>query len=213
MYLIDALPLVAACFALPQFLPQLGRIRRTNDIAGLTPAWPALTSLNNAAWIVYFVSVGYWSALVPNVVVVVTSGLLARAIVARRLGRAPLFPTVVLVGGWGAVLASAVAIGGASAVSVPLTIAFFVQAIPSLWAAYTTHRPTGISRGTWGFVLFEMSCWLGFGIGRGDAALTVLGTSGVTAAALMLARAHQTARMHTHDTHPARLRVDRTLAT
>ena len=48
------LPVLAAGFAIPQFIPQLVKLARTGDTAGLSPLWSALTSVNNAAWFVYF---------------------------------------------------------------------------------------------------------------------------------------------------------------
>jgi uncharacterized protein with PQ loop repeat len=47
-------PIVAAAFAIPQFLPQILKLRRTNDVAGVSWAWATLTCVNNAAWFVYF---------------------------------------------------------------------------------------------------------------------------------------------------------------
>src|SRR5215470_8685851 len=44
------LPLVAAVLAVPQFLPQLARLARTGETAGVSWSWAALTSINNAAW-------------------------------------------------------------------------------------------------------------------------------------------------------------------
>jgi hypothetical protein len=36
--LLDALPIAAAAFAIPQFLPQIRKLRRTGDTAGVS--WP-----------------------------------------------------------------------------------------------------------------------------------------------------------------------------
>jgi hypothetical protein len=47
-------PLVAAAFGVPQFLPQIRKLRTTRDTAGLSWSWAALTTLNNGAWFGYF---------------------------------------------------------------------------------------------------------------------------------------------------------------
>ena len=60
-----SLPLVAAVLAVPQFLPQLARVRRAGTTAGVSWSWAALTSVNNAAWLAYFALSGFWTALVP----------------------------------------------------------------------------------------------------------------------------------------------------
>jgi hypothetical protein len=52
--LLDALPFLSAAFAIPQFLPQIARLRRTGDAAGVSWPWAALTAVNNTAWLTYF---------------------------------------------------------------------------------------------------------------------------------------------------------------
>jgi hypothetical protein len=46
--LLDAAPIAAAAFAIPQFLPQLRKLRATDDTAGVSWPWATLTSVNNA---------------------------------------------------------------------------------------------------------------------------------------------------------------------
>jgi hypothetical protein len=75
-----------------------------------------------------------------------------------------------------------------------LTVAFAVQVAPSIWTAYRTERPTGISAGTWLLILGELCCWLTFGLYKSDPRLITLGLSGATASALMLARILATGR-------------------
>jgi hypothetical protein len=64
-----------------------------------------------------------------------------------------------------------------------------LQVAPSVWTAYRTDRPTGISPGTWRLIFAELLCWGVYGLHRSDPRLTVLGWTGVTASVLMLARA------------------------
>jgi hypothetical protein len=66
--------------------------------------------------------------------------------------------------------------------------------MPSLWTAYRTPRPTGISSGTWLLVLGELTCWLTFGLHTADPRLITLGTSGIIVSVLMLARIYRAAR-------------------
>ena len=85
------LPLVAAVLAVPQFLPQLARLRRTGETAGVSWSWAALTSINNAAWAGYFALSGFWTALVPAISATVLAGTLA-VMLARRGARRPAPP-------------------------------------------------------------------------------------------------------------------------
>lgn len=180
----DWLPVAAAAFAVPQFLPQLARVWGSGDAAGVSWSWAALTSTSNAGWIAYFALSGFWSALVPAISATVLAGVLAvllgRAGVARR--------SAAVVAGWTALLVVAWAGGGRIGLGTALTVSFVLQVAPSVWTAYRTVRPTGISRGTWLLILAELLCWGTYGVHRSDPRLAVLGWTGVAASLLMLAR-------------------------
>jgi hypothetical protein len=183
--LLDGVPFVATAFAVPQFLPQLAKLRATGDTAGVSWAWSALTSVNNAAWLAYFARSGYTTALVPSCSATVLAATLA--VTLTRHGGAAKRPAL-LIGGWATLLTVAATVGGVGALGVLLTGAFALQVSPSLWTAYRTDWPTGISRGTWALVLGELSCWTVFGVHRSDPRLIVLGITGIVASTLMLAR-------------------------
>jgi hypothetical protein len=186
---IDYAPIAAAAFAIPQFLPQLRKLRCTDDPAGVSWPWAALTSVNNAAWFAYFALSAYWTALVPSSSATLLAGALA-TMLARR-GRATA-RTAALVGAWAALLAAALAVADRTGLGTLLTAAFVLQVTPSIWTAYRTARPTGISQGTWLLILGELSCWATFGLHKSDPRLIVLGFTGVTASLLMLARIRRT---------------------
>jgi uncharacterized protein with PQ loop repeat len=187
--LLDYAPIAAAAFAIPQFLPQILKLRRTDDTAGISWPWATLTSVNNAAWFAYFALSAYWAALVPACSATLLAGALA-AMLARR-GRATARP-VVLVGAWAMLLAAAVAVAGRAGLGTLLTAAFVLQVTPSIWTAYRTARPTGISQGTWLLIFGELSCWATFGLHKSDPRLIVLGFTGMVASLLMLARIRRT---------------------
>jgi uncharacterized protein with PQ loop repeat len=183
--LVDYAPIAAAAFAIPQFLPQLRKLRATDDSAGVSWPWATLTSVNNAAWIGYFALSGYWAALVPASSAALLAGALA-TMLARR-GRARARPAA-LIGAWVALLGAVFILAGRAGVGTLLTAAFVIQVTPSIWTAYRTARPTGISRGTWLLILGELSCWTIFGVHKSDPRLTILGFTGVAASVLMLTR-------------------------
>jgi uncharacterized protein with PQ loop repeat len=191
--LLDYAPIAAAAFAIPQFLPQLRKLRASDDTAGVSWSWATLTSVNNAAWFLYFALASYWTALVPASSATLLAGTLA-AMLGRR-GQARARPAV-LVGGWVALLVAGSAVAGRTGLGTLLTAAFILQVSPSLWTAYRTAHPTGVSRGTWLLILGELSCWTIFGVHEPDPRLITLGVTGVTASALMLARIRPTRRTH-----------------
>jgi uncharacterized protein with PQ loop repeat len=189
---LDYAPLAATTLAIPQFLPQIVRLRATEDAAGLSWAWAVLTSLNNAAWIAYFALARYWSALVPAIAATLLAGLLA--LMLSRRGQAGVRSASVITG-WAALLAAAGVLSGRAGLGTLLTAAFAVQVAPSIWTAYRTAAPTGVSRATWLLILGELGCWLAYGVHESDPRLTVLGALGVTASLLMLARIRRVRRV------------------
>jgi uncharacterized protein with PQ loop repeat len=197
--LLDYTPIAATCFAVPQFLPQIRKLSATGDTTGLSWPWAALTTVNNAAWIAYFTLARYWTALIPSSSATLLAGALA-VMLARR-GRAGPRPAI-LIATWAAMLTTAYGLAGRTGLGPLLTVAFLVQVTPSIWTAYRTALPTGISAGTWLLILGELSCWLAFGWQNHDPRLITLGASGITASTLMLARIRRTRTSAARDSNP-----------
>ena len=188
---LDYAPVAATAFAVPQFLPQIRKLLATGDTAGVSWAWATLTCLNNAAWLAYFTLEHYWTALVPSCSATALSGTLAILLSIRRRPKAR---TAIPIAAWAAMLSAVGLILGRTGLGALLTAAFVIQVAPSIWTAYRTERPTGISAGTWLLILGELGCWLTFGLYKSDPRLIILGLSGATASALMLARILATGR-------------------
>jgi len=183
--LLDYAPIAAACCAVPQFLPQIRKLAATGDTSGLSWSWAALTAVNNAAWIAYFTLAVYPTALIPASSATLLAGTLAVMLTHR--GKARRRPAAVIAA-WAAMLAGAGGLAGRAGLGTLLTAAFTLQVTPSIWAAYRTTRPTGISAATWLLILGELACWLTFGLHKSDPRLIALGITGVAASLLMLTR-------------------------
>jgi hypothetical protein len=167
------------------------KLRATRDAAGLSWSWAALTTISNAAWIAYFALSRYWTALIPSCSVTLLAGTLTVMLAVRGYLKPR---SVVATGAWAATLAAVCGITGRVGLGTLLTAAFAVQVAPSLRTAYRTARPTGISAGTWLLILGELACFLVYGLYEPDPRLVALGSTGVVASALMLARIFWTAR-------------------
>jgi uncharacterized protein with PQ loop repeat len=184
-------PIAAAGFGVPQFVPQMLKLRATRDAAGLSWSWAALTAVSNAAWIAYFALSRYWTALIPSCSVTLLAGALTIMLAVRGYLKPR---SAVVLAAWAATLAAACGVAGRAGLGTLLTAAFVVQVAPSLWIAYRTARPTGISAGTWLLIFGELACFLVYGLYEPDPRLVALGSTGVLASALMLARIFWTAR-------------------
>jgi hypothetical protein len=184
-HVIALLPLGAGVFAVPQFVPQLVRVRRLGTSAGVSWTWAAMTCVNNAAWVVYFIQSHFYSAVVPAVAAVVFAGLLTGQL--ARLQTVPPGPALAVTG-WALGLA-AVGVGyGRIGLGTALAGAFFLQVIPSVWTAYRTPHLVGVSVGTWLLIFGELACFGLFGLAKSDPRLMTLGGTGVCASLLMLSR-------------------------
>ena len=185
-------PLAAAAFGVPQFLPQVLKLRATQDPAGISWSWAALTSVNNAAWIAYFALFHYWTALIPACSVTLLAGALMIMLTAREEAQPR---SLAMLSAWAAALAAVYGVAGRAGLGTLLTAAFVVQVAPSLRTAYQTACPSGISAGTWMLILGELLCFLVYGRHESDPRLFALGATGVTASTLMLARIFWTRRL------------------
>lgn len=183
--LLGYAPIAAACFGIPQFLPQMLKLRATSDCAGLSWSWAALTTVNNAAWIGYFTLSHDWTALIPSCSVTLLAGVLTVMLTGKQ-HVPPRVPAVT--GAWAAAITAAGSVTGRAGLGTLLVAAFVVQVAPSLWTAYRTARPSGISAWTWTLILGELACFLAYGLHESDPRLIALGSTGVIASTLMLAR-------------------------
>ena len=193
---MSLLPLVAALLAVPQFLPQLARLRRTGDATGVSCAWATLTSVNNGAWTAYFALSRLWTALAPSVSATLLAGILA--VWLARQGELP-WRAALSITGWAALLAVAGGVFGRAALGTALAASFILQTAPSVWKAYRSERVSGISAGTWLLILGELLCWGIYGTYEQDPRLMVLGWTGVAASLLILTRVAAQGRSRTLD--------------
>lgn len=190
MDVIATLPVLAAGFAIPQFVPQIVKLRTTNDTAGLSTPWALLTGINNVAWFGYFAASRYWFALLPSSSAALLGGGLGIMLSRRhRLTRR----SKAMIGAWIIVLVGAASVDR-RLLGATLTGAFLIQVVPAVTTAYRTRHPTGIAPGTWLLILGEVSCWAIFGAAQHDGPLITLGTTGAVSALLMLNRTRTTRR-------------------
>src|SRR5499427_8499731 len=128
---VSLLPLVVAILAVPQFLPQLARLARTGETAGVSWSWAALTSINNTAWAGYFALSGFWTALVPAILATAFAGTLA-VMFFRRAVRFPRCSAVLALA-WIALLITAASLSGRAGLGMVVIVVFLLQVTPSVW--------------------------------------------------------------------------------
>jgi len=80
------------------------------------------------------------------------------------------------------------AFAGWTTLGVALGLSFGVMMTPSLWTAYRTPDPSGISAGTWWLGVAEAALWGFYGWHNADAGIITFAVTALLGSAGMLAR-------------------------
>lgn len=165
--------------------PQLHKLRRTGDTAGVSLSTATLSCSAETGWAIYLAGAGLWTAVPEAVVTLTVSVALTAALI--RAGAMWLRPAAAAAG-WLAALLVARAAGGLHMIGALLSITYAVQLSPAVWTAWRTSRPSGIAASSWVIRLTQSALWGGYGLLRGDRPLFTLGLIGTAASAAILAR-------------------------
>ena len=177
---------VASAIFLARLLPQPLRTLRTGGVAGVSCLAAMNALIADAAWLAYGWSAGIlavWLVSVPAVLVSAwTVVLVRRAVAWRDVAAAAVWLGVVL----------ACSVGGALSAALSLTVV--VCCGPTVWTAYSTRWPVGLSRWTWWLAVADGASWGTYGLVIGDGALQVYGVVMVATALAVLLRLRSVAR-------------------
>jgi uncharacterized protein with PQ loop repeat len=165
--------------------PQVARIGRTGDIAGVSVTAAALTVSSEIGWTVYLAGESLWSAVPEGVFNIGANALLVVAV--RRAGGTARIAVLVAVA-WVITLLTARWLGGPGAIAALLGLAYVIQLTPAVVTAWRTWSPSGIATSTWAMRLVESVLWGVYGFLRGDPPLIVFGILGVTESTAILVR-------------------------
>jgi uncharacterized protein with PQ loop repeat len=185
------LAVAAALIFLARLVPQPLRTLRTGRVEGVSALAAMNSCVADAAWLTYGLWAGrpaIWLVSIPAVVLSGGTSLVLRRSVARR--------DLLIAAGWAAVVA-AVGVIGLSALTLVLAGTVVVTCGPTVWSAYTSKSPVGLTAWTWWLAAADASTWGTYGLLIGDTALELYGlVMGATAAALLWRlRATRTVRM------------------
>lgn len=193
----------ATVLALMSLVPQIVKLVRSRDPSGVSPSWPAIGLVSNAAWTAYLIAVGLWPASISTasmiVLYVVVLWALARVAV-------PLRPAAGRGLAWALVLAAIGVGAGWLALGAVLGVSHIVQMSPAIHAAYTTRYPRGISTATWWISGVEGALWGYYGWFHGDIPVMIFAATFGTSAALILARYYWAVGRFTGDQPPEKTR-------
>lgn len=176
---------MATVLATVSLIPQIIKLVRTTDPAGVSATWPAIGGVTNAAWSAYLIHQGLWPASISTSLMVVFYGATLWAL--RRAGTSLTTPLLRGVA-WCAALALLTWGTGWLVLGTVLGFAQFLQVAPALFTAYRTRLPSGISPATWWIAGSEGTLWGYYGWFHADVPIMIFAITYVTTAALMLGR-------------------------
>jgi uncharacterized protein with PQ loop repeat len=170
-------------------IPQIAKLIRSRDSAGVSTTWPALGLVTNLGWFSYMVSQGLWVSIGAPTLTVIGYATMLWAL--SRAGR-DLRRSAVLAGLWMLGLATTVGVAGWVTLGVILGLSTAVQLTPSVLTAYRTPDPSGISPATWWIGLTEGALWGSFGLFHSDAGILTFAVVNTIGSVSILVRYHRT---------------------
>ncbi|MDX1449523.1 MAG: hypothetical protein R3246_10735 [Acidimicrobiia bacterium] len=185
MTLANLSVIAATVMAWWSLIPQIRKLIRTGDAAGVSGTWPAIGLVSNAGWTAYLVSQQLWAAVPSTSVMVFFYVVVIRAV--HKTGapiRGAIVRGIYSVG----VLGVTFALGSWHALGLVLGWAYVPQLAPAVWSAYRSPDPSGVSSGTWALIGVEAALWVVYGVLLGDTPVVIFGSVGVVASILILAR-------------------------
>lgn len=185
--------IVAATIGTITFLvPQIVKLIRTGDASGVSTTWAALGFVSNVGWFAYVINRQLWAALLAPLVTFISYGVALWAL--RRAGL-DLRRSFLIGLGWTGLLLATMLLFGWPMLGVVLGLSYGVMMTPSVWTAYRTRDPSGISPGTWWIGLAEAFLWGYFGWFNVDAGIVTFSVVGLIGSVLMLNRYYATRRL------------------
>jgi len=184
---------IAATIGTVTFLiPQILKLLRTRDSAGVSTTWPALGFVTNVGWFAYVIAQSLWAAILAPFVTFISYGVTLWAL--ARTGR-DLSAGYRRGLAWAGLLIATTIFGGWDVLGVVLGLSYGVMLSPSLWTAFRTVVPSGVSPGTWWIGTAEATLWGYYGLYNADAGIVTFGVVGIVGSTLMLLRYYLTRRV------------------
>jgi len=185
--LLNFLVVVATVLGSWMAFPQARRIARTRHVDGVSATWIGVSLAINAWWLTYGLVAGVWALVPVSIISLLLYGVMAWFFV-LSVGRDAIAGLALGVFGLGMVPLPFLLIGGWELAGVAVGLSYGLQLLPAVVASLRTSALSGVSSTTWIIASLESALWLAYGLGVGDAALTLAGLVGVVMASVILVR-------------------------
>lgn len=170
--------------------PQVHKLVRTRQVAGVSITWATSSATVNTWWGVYGIGT-HDLGIVPVSVVSVLCYLTITLFVVRHgpvRGRALALPAAPVAATLALLPAAALWLDGWAAAGVTLGLLYGIQLLPAVVGVYRAVDVSGVSVATWLLAVAEAILWGVYGWWNLDAGLLALAATGTTMSLLVLAR-------------------------
>jgi uncharacterized protein with PQ loop repeat len=183
-------------------LPQIVKLVRSGDSEGVSTTWPALGFVINVGWFAYLISQELWASILAPFATFLAYAVTMWAVgrTGRNLSRSYLRGLITA-----GVLIAVGSSGGWEVLGVALGVSYGVVLAPSIWTAYRTSVPSGISALTWWIGLVEALLWGYYGWFHSDRGILTFTVVGVVGCGLMLLRYYATRHRSPQVQAPSRM--------
>lgn len=175
---------VATTLAAVFLIPQIVRLIRFNDSAGVSPVWAAFGMLTNSAWILYLGASDLWLAAAAPALAAATYGITLAVLASLDRRRYWMWIATF----YGIALVAVGGLGDMRSFGLVLSITPAVQLAPQILSVFRAASPTGVSPSTWTLSIGEAMLWGIYGTIVGDAALLGYGLVTSVGSTLVLGR-------------------------
>lgn len=166
---LPALGVVALIVGLTRAMPQLVRLLRARDAAGVSLDGCATSAIVSSFWAVYGVLTGQPAVVLASgtpALIFVLIGLAALRY-GRRVGELRTAPFFLIV------FTAVVASGGAAGLGLVLTVGALVANTPHVITAYREKDLSGVSPSTWALTAADGAIWTTYALITGDVPILV----------------------------------------
>jgi uncharacterized protein with PQ loop repeat len=181
---LPALGVIALIVGLTRAMPQLVRLLRARDAAGVSLDGCATSAIVSSAWALYGALTGQPAVVLASATPAVIFVLIALAALryGRRLRELRTAPLILLV------FTGVVVAGGAVALGLVLTAGALIANTPHVLVAFRERDLTGVSPSTWTLTAADGAIWVVYALITGDVPILVNNFFQLTTSASIVAR-------------------------
>lgn len=176
---------VATAVTFVHVVPQIVRLIRTGRVEGVSSAWAAVALVLNFGWMAYVIAEELWITI-PSILVAIVSFGTALYLMYRN--GADVRPGVLMSAAVGVASVGIQLVAGWTVLGTVLALSNGLYLGPSVFAAWRSHIPVGVSPLTWALAVCEGLLWGFYGVVVAAGPIIVFGATEAGLAALVLLR-------------------------